>query len=499
MMNSEKLALAVDVGTTNVKAALVNECGDEINLSYREMEVVKDSSGRAEHDPNTLFNVFCDVCSKASEGYKDNITTLIISSYQFSILPVDSKMQPLSGIMTLLDTRPQDTFGQLNELVDIPLLYKLTGCPPLFQYPFSKIYWMKKAKPDLFHNARCFLGSKDYLMYRIMGVPYTDASLASSSSLMNLQTLDWDNYPLSVLEIDRSQLPQIVPSDQSIGKIPAAIAEKLGLNSNVQLITGVYDGGAVGIGLGCMDGNTGIINMGTTSMLRAAAKTPVLDENPLMRLQTGYLAYGRWFPGGGINNAGIVLKWLKDNVMAASYESMIDEAASVKTTEGLFCLPFLSGERNPQIGNQASCLFMGMRAHHTRAHVIRAAMEGVSYMLKTTAQSLSENGIKPDKVRVGGGGSRSEFWMKMIASILGIPLQVSSVTEPSLIGSAMIAFTHMKTFGSIEEAAQAMSSYKANIEPISSDTEMYEKNYSFFKYLINHIGNIYTEHSKRGF
>ena len=497
-MSEKDLLLVVDAGTTNIKAALIDESGAMTNLTSREMPVIRDESGKTEHDPDMLFQLFTDICRQVCEGYRERIAALVISSYQFCILPVDKSMKPLAGIMTLLDTRPQETYASLLETFDVHEMYKRTGCPPLFQYPFSKIHWLKSAMPDVFAKTGYFLGSKDYLMLRLMGTPYTEASLATSTSLMNLETLEWDSYPLETLGIGKDQLPPVTDSMQNMGHLPAKTAELLGLPDDVYVIMGVYDGGAVGIGLGCMSEGTGIINLGTTAMLRVASDRPMVDANPFMRLQTCYLADRRWFPGGGINNAGIVLKWLRDNILGLSYDELINEARSVDDSAGLFCLPFLSGERNPQIGNLASGIFFGLRAYHKRGHMVRAALEGVAYMMRLISEALEENGVTLSQVKAGGGGSRSALWMQTIASVLQKPIVTSSVSEPALLGSAIIGFTSLGRYAGIGEATSVMTKFDAEYEPSLPDINRYNDGYDFYKYLVSHVGDMYSEHARRG-
>lgn len=497
-MDSESLVLAVDVGTTNIKAGLVDGTGRMVKLVQRELAIERDQSGRAEHDPETLFDEFVSVCREVSHGCGDRVAALVTSTYQLGLLPVDAEGRPLMGMMTLLDTRPQESFPELQESVDPAALYRHTGCPPLFQYPFSKIHWLKTRHPDVFSAARHFLGSKDYLMLRLLGEYYTEASLATSTSLMNIRTLQWDEMPLGVLGLNPDELPATVPSEKALCELPRAACDLLGLPSGVRFVPGVYDGGAVGIGLGCMGEGVGVINLGTTAMLRVPDRRPVLDADPLMRLQTYYLADDKWFPGGGINNAGVVLKWLRDNVFGLSYDELVDEARSVSDTAGLFFLPFLSGERNPQIGNAASGVFFGLRQHHGKGHMVLAALEGISYMLRMVMEALQENGLSPKCIRVGGGGARSDLWMGILASILGVPLQVTCVHEPALVGSAILGFTALGRYADHDEATDAMVNLGETFEPDAESEARYGKDYEFYKYLVGNIGEAFRRHSGRG-
>jgi len=485
----------VDVGTTNIKAGVVDADGRVLQMVQQELPLERDESGRAEHDPHLLWDTFRTVAQQVAGDYSQQISALVLSAYQLSLLAVDEQGKPLTGIITLLDTRPQQTYSRLASRMDARQLYERTGCPPLFHYPLSKLFWLKTTRPDLFAGARRFVGAKDYLIYRLTGQWVTEASLGTATQLMNLHTLQWDEVALGLLGLDAERLPEPVEADKVLASLPPEVCAQLGLPEGCQLGPGVYDGGAVAIGIGTMLEGTGAVNLGTTAMLRVALPRPVLDGDPAMRLQTCYLACGKWFPGGAINNAGITLRWLRDNVLHIDYETMNREAESVSDTAGLFFLPFLSGERNPQIGNAASGVFFGLRGYHTRGHIVRAAMEGVCFALRIVYDALQENGVTPQEIRIGGGGARSPLWMQTMANVLGIPLQVSHVEEPALVGSAILAYTALGVYPDVVRATKAMVRTGRQYLPQQDAVEGYAKNYRFFRRLMRDLADAFKEHA----
>ncbi len=494
-MENRPLILSVDVGTTNIKAGVVDADGRVLQVVQRELPLMRDESGRAEHDPHLLWETFCTVARQVAGDYSHRIGALVLSAYQLSLLAVDEQGTPLTAIITLLDTRPQQTYAHLVSQVDTRHLYQRTGCPPLFHYPLSKIFWLKTTRPDLFASARRFVGAKDYLIYRLTGQWVTEASLGTATQLMNLHTLRWDEVALGIVGLDAERLPKPVEADKVLASLPPDVCAQLGVAEGCQLVPGVYDGGAVAIGIGAMLEATGAVNLGTTAMLRVPLPQPVLDGDPAMRLQTCYLACGKWFPGGAINNAGITLRWLRDNVLHIGYERMNREAQSVSDTAGLFFLPFLSGERNPQIGNAASGVFFGLRGYHTRGHMVRAAMEGVCFALRIVYDALQENGVTPQEIRIGGGGARSPLWMQTMANVLGIPLQVSHVEEPALVGSAILAYTALGVYSDVVQATKAMVRAGRQYLPQDDAVEGYAKRYRFFRQLMRDLAGAFADHT----
>ncbi|MGB9810003.1 MAG: FGGY family carbohydrate kinase, partial [Caldanaerobacter sp.] len=208
------LILSVDIGTTNLKAGVVNEKGDILSLYRKEMSIERDNKGKAEHDPDTLFNAFVEAAREAAKGFEDRISLIVPSSYMFGLIPVDDKLNPLMGIMTLLDLRARETYEELLEKIDVKEVYRRTGFTPTFHAPLFKIYWLKKKRSDIFNKTRFFLSSKDFILLKLLGQPFTEPSISSATGYMNVNTLEWDGYVLDILGVSKEKLPSIMPSDK---------------------------------------------------------------------------------------------------------------------------------------------------------------------------------------------------------------------------------------------------------------------------------------------
>ncbi|HOP95675.1 MAG TPA: gluconokinase [Dictyoglomaceae bacterium] len=494
-MAEKDLVLAVDVGTTNIKAGVIDKTGKFLSLVQRELPSEKDNTGKAEHDPDRIFNIFVEVVREVSKDFGDRIGILITSSYMFGLLPLDKMGKPLTGIITLLDTRSREIFDELLKEVDFSEIYKRTGCPPLLYYPFVRIYWLRKKYKDIYDAAKLYLGSKSFLIYKLLGEPYTDPSIDSSTQLLNIHTQNWDPYMLDIVGIKEENLPPVVSADKILGKLSKETLDLLGLKGEVLLATGLYDGGAVGVGIGALAGDDiGIINIGTTAMFRVPYPKPVFDEKR-MEIQVPYFFDSHWFPGGGINNAGIILKWFRDNLFHMDYEEQGEEAEKVMS-ENLFFLPYLTGERNPDIGSVASGVFFGLRPYHNKAHMIRAGMEGVSFIIRMLYETLKELGVEVREVRAGGGGARSPVWMQILADIMGVGVGVANVDEPALLGSAILGFTLLGEFSSYKEATEKLVKIQKVYEPNSERIDYYNKRFEFFLYLTKNLKEAFYIHSK---
>ncbi len=500
--------LVVDIGTTNVKAGVVDEWGNLHGLSFRELKLEKPEPGAAVHDPDTIFRAVIEVSRDAVRKYGGKIDALALSGYLFGLLPLDEYGKPLSGIITWLDTRARGVAEEIKNTIDKRELYSRTGCPPLFIYPLAKIIWLRRYKPDLFEKTAIFLGAKDYILYRLLGRYYAERSTASGTQLLNTLRLTWDEYSLSLAGIDEEKLPILVDSDKIISYIPREKASLLGVDKSIPVIPGVFDGASVAIGEGGFREGICTSHISTSAMLRVASKKPVVDKSSEMRFQTYYLLSHTWLPGGAVNNAGIVLRWFRDNfghveknqakLLETNPYSLMDIEASKAPpgSAGLIFLPYVSGERFPNLGNLAKGVLFGLTLEHTRHHVIRALMEGTMLNLAIIMEALEENGLSVEEIRVTGGGAKSRLWLQILADITGVSVRKVLAEDAALLGSAVLAYTALDIYRDIGEAIDNMVRVGDRVVPGEKNVAVYRELFNYFKKLMNSLVALYGEHQR---
>jgi len=489
--------LVVDVGTSNVKVGLVSPGGELLSHKSEEMVINRPEKGAAEHDPGELLDTVISLISEISEEYGGSIDALTLSGYQFGLLPLDEEMEPLTGIQTLLDTRSKVVMDKFNSDFPVEDIYSKTGCPSLFTYTLPRLVWMKEYKPDLFAESRYFSDIKGYLLYKLSGRFCTEPSVASATQLLNITDNRWDSDILNLAEIEHDSLPEIVAGDEIIGSLNDDFASSTGLKQGLPVIPGLYDGGAMILGMGGYSGEVGICNIGTTAMIRTCSPSVVFDSARPPRLQTYSLLPDRWAVGGAVNNAGVSLKWLRDNLsIDGDYDEIIDEAGEVDPgSDGVFCLPFLTGERDPRIGNMASGVFFGIKDYHSTGHLGRSVLEGVAYSLRMVLESLHDNDIDVESIRIGGAGASSDLWPRIVADVLNLPVTKAITSDATLIGNAMIVFTRLGYYSSLEEATDRMVRTGKTFSPDPENREKYSRGYKFFANLISTIRDLYPSHA----
>lgn len=488
------LVLSIDVGTTNIKAGVVNEKGELKALRRVRSPVLRPEHGASEHSPSELWDLVISAARDVSSRWKHDIERIVISTYQLGLLFVDENIQPLSGITLLSDLRARDTHKEFCETFDVKSLYLRTGCPPMFQYPSSRLFYFKKRHPELFSRAKYFLSSKDYLLYQFTGEILTEASIAAATQLYDINKFAWDKEALSMLGIAESQLPKVVDGTHTALPVLDSVRREIGLTSTlVEILPGLYDGGALAVGLSGLTPGIGVMNIGTSALMRAPGAEPIFDKGPDMRLQPYCLSKGVYLNGGALNNAALTLNWLRDKVTPLDFNDM--PGLGEKKGPPVFCLPYLTGERDARIGASASGVFFGLREHHSKRDMLRSIMEGVAFSLCMVKEALDPGGEQVKELRIGGGGASSRIWTQIFADVFGAPVSRPEGEETALVGNAMLAFVAWGKYENLEVAANEMVRISDRFEPDPRSVEIYAEYFEFFKTLREKMAYLYELHS----
>ncbi|MEF8787876.1 MAG: gluconokinase [Planctomycetota bacterium] len=488
------LVAVADAGTTNLKAGVVDPEGELVSLERRPIPLQQPEEGAAEHDAEELYRAFVEVVREATADCADRVEALALSGYQFGFAPLDEDDRPLTGFITLMDTRSRAAAERIADEIGREGIYRRTGCPPLFTSLLAKVTWMRSEKPELLRRTRRFADVKAYLIRRLTGRFATEPSIAASTQLLNCRSREWDETLLDAAGVDAEQLPTVAEGSRVLAELDASAADELGLEEGVKLVPGVYDGGAILPGTGGLTEETGVCNLGTSAMLRACVDRPALDDPAQARIQAYPLLPGKWTVGGGVNNAGSALQWLRDNLGGGrDYDELLAEASDVPAgSDGVVCLPYLTGERDPRIGAQASGLFSGLCQQHGTGHLTRSLLEGVAFTLDMLKDALEDNDINPQRLMVAGSGSRSDLWPQILADVMDAPVQKSVTEEVSLIGEAMLGHACLGSYASLEEACEGMVRLGTIFEPDAENVRAYREKRESFDAVLDGARSLYS-------
>ena len=325
---------------------------------------------------------------------------------------------------------------------------------------------------------------KDYVRLKLSGDKATDVTDASGTLLFNVQNRRWSDEMLDAFEIGENLLPKVYESIEVTGKISKQSAEETGLNVGTPIVAGAGDNAAGAIGMGITRAGTVSATIGTSGVVFGVTEKPKLDLKG--RIHTICHAIPeRWHNTGVTLAAGLSLKWFRENFgNGKSFDEMAGEAAKIPSgSDGAIWLPYLMGERTPHLDANARAAFVGLTASHTKAHLTRAVMEGVAFSLRDSLEIFKETGAKIEKIRLGGGGAKSELWRQIQADIYGQTVEILEADEGAAFGAAILAGVGAGAWQSVDEACEKTIRIAEKVEPNKDSVEKLNRNYEAYKLL----------------
>ncbi|GEK05003.1 gluconokinase [Schleiferilactobacillus harbinensis] len=453
--------IGVDLGTTSTKVVLFNTQGQVVTSVNNPYPLYQDTPDMAEEDPEEIFDAtIAGLTAVIRRGHVQpgELAGVSFSAAMHSLILMDANDKPLTRVITWADNRAAKYATELKENGLGMQLFKNTGVPTHPMSPMVKLLWLNAEHPDLIQQTTHFIGIKDYILHRLYGRYVQDYSLANATGLFNIHTMDWDDQALAVTHVSRDQLPELVDTTYQLTGMKAAYADVIGIDPATPFILGASDGTLSNLGVNAIDPGVLAVTIGTSGAVRVVTDKPVVD--PQGRLFTYYLAPGRWVVGGPVNNGGIVFRWVRDQLFAPekltaeqmdidSYELLTTIASKIPAgADGLLFHPYLGGERAPIWDANARGSFFGLTRQHTRAHMVRAALEGIVYNLYMVMLMIEGITGKPKAIQATGGFARSALWRQMLADIFEQDVNIPESFESSALGAAVIA---MKSLGMIDD------------------------------------------------
>ena len=453
--------IGVDIGTTSTKAVVFTKDGKITATAYKEYPIFSHTPIMAEQDPKEIFEavIFSIRMAIQKSGInKQDIKLLSFSSAMHGVIAMDNNGEPLTQCITWADQRAHKYAMALRGTAQGQGIYQRTGTPLHAMSPLCKLLWFKNESQEIYHRAHKFIGIKEYVFYRLFGEYVIDHSLASATGMFNLSTLAWDEKCLAITGVSREQLPRPVKTTEIFGNIHQTYATQMGINKDTPFVIGASDGCLSNLGVNAIDPGVMAITIGTSAAIRTVTHKPTYCKDG--KVFCYILDEGHYVVGGPINNGGIVLRWIRDQLCGAEmevakglgvdpYTIMADIASKVNPgAEGLVFLPYLAGERAPLWDANARGAFIGLGLNHKKEHMIRAVFEGVILNIYEVMAAIEDSCGTPTKVQATGGFARSQLWRQMMADILDKEIAVPESIESSCLGAVVLG---MKALGEIQD------------------------------------------------
>lgn len=406
----------------------------------------------------------------------DQISCVGFSGQMHGAVMLDAAGSVVRPALIWCDVRTEKQCRELTVRVGVEQLIRLTCNPALANFTLTKLLWTRENEPQNWKRVRSILLPKDYVRFRLTSERATDAADASGTLLLNVARRQWSSEILQATEIDASLLPALHESPEVCARISPAGAEATGLSAGTPVVAGAGDQAAGAIGMGVVTPGAVSATIGTSGVVFAATDRPALD--PKGRLHTFCHAVpGRWHVMGVTQAAGLSLRWFRDQFARTPaadardpYDQLTAEAATVPPgSDGLLWAPYLMGERTPHLDPAARGILAGLTASHTRAHVIRAILEGVAYSLQDTFAIFAEMNVPVKSIRLGGGGARSPLWRQIQADVYGHEVEIVEAEEGAAFGAAILAGVGAKMWPSVDAACDLVVRVVERVSPIQAN------------------------------
>ncbi|MBM3794617.1 MAG: xylulokinase [Acidobacteria bacterium] len=490
--------LGIDIGTGGSRALLVDRQGVvRAAFTAGHDDMTMERPLWAEQRPENWWDA-AQLAIRgvlAQAGVKgDQILGIGLSGQMHGLTLLDSAGAVVRPALIWCDQRSQDQVDWINANVGAQNLLAWTANPVLTGFTLPKLLWVRDHEPANFARIRHLLLPKDYIRFQLTGEFATEVSDASGTSLFDVVGRQWSWPLVEKLGLDKGILPKVCESQEVTGAVSAAAAAT-GLKAGTPVVGGAGDQAASAVGNGIVETGIASCTLGTSGVVFAHQDSPAYD--PQGRVHTFCHAVpGKWHVMGVTQGAGLSLQWFRNQLTPGlSYDELTAEAArSPIGAQGLVWLPYLMGERTPHLDAMARAAWVGLTAKHTRADMIRAVIEGVSYSQMDCLRIIDELGAGIRSVRLSGGGAKSEFWRTMLANIFARPVVTLGTQEGSAFGAALLAMTGTGAFASVAEACRATVKIvdERRPDPLPETATAYGKTYAAYRALYPRLKPIYS-------
>ncbi|MGZ4363036.1 MAG: xylulokinase [Gaiellaceae bacterium] len=462
--------VGLDVGTTGVKALALSPDGEVLARAEETYELSTPHPGWSEQDPEDWWRA----ADRALGALGGETTSIGLSGQMHGLVVLDERDRVLRPAILWNDQRTEAECAEIEKRVGLTRLIQLTGNRALTGFTAPKLLWLRRHEPTTYARVAHVLLPKDYVRLRLTGEHAIDVADASGTLLFDVARRRWSQEMLEALELDPAWLPRALESPEVSGETAAGIP----------VAAGAGDQAAAALGVGVDRPGPLSVVLGTSGVVFAAL--PAYAADPQARVHAFCHAVpGGWHAMGVMLSAAGSLRWLRD-VLAprGGYDELTAAAEAWPAgTEGLTFLPYLAGERTPHADPHARAAFAGLTLRHDRGALIRAVLEGVAYGLRDSLELLRELGVDPRDGRVSGGGARSELWLRILASVLGLPIRRATADEGSAYGAALLGGVAAGVFRDVHEAVATCVRLLDPVDPDPEWVDAYEQGYRRFKLL----------------
>ncbi len=500
-----KRIIACDLGTSGIKASLFDKEGNINESTFEQYTTYYRDSNISEQKPSDwwccIIKSIKNLINKSNLIIKE-VECIAVTGHSLGVIPIDKYGELLREKVPIWsDSRAKKQALNFFKNYDYKKWYYTTGngFPPEL-YPAFKMLWYEENEPETYQKAMKFLGTKDYINYKLTGKFYTDYSYASGTGLYNLYNWKYDDELISAFKIDKNKLPKIVSSKEIIGSITKVAAEQVGLKSGIPVVCGGVDNSCMALGALCYKENRTYTSLGSSAWIAVSSHKPLLSltSKPFV---FAHVLNDQFVSAVPIFSAGASFNWIGENFfknykekekldMASLFGLMtsLAEISPVGSNKLIFN-PSLAGGSSMDKSVNIKGAFMGLTLNHSINDIVRSAMEGIAMNLRVVLDKLEEITPVSDDMVLVGGGSKNNLWRKIFADIYNKNIIKTNIDQTATsFGAAALAAVGIGIWDTFEKIDTIIKLEEIN-KPIKKNNEKYEKILPIFK----NIGEVLSD------
>ena len=486
------LYAGVDLGTSAVKLLLMDGEGKIRKIVSREYPLYFPHPGWSEQKPEDWYAMTIDGLKELlADSDKSELAGISFGGQMHGLVILDDQDQVIRPAILWNDGRTTKETAYLNEVIGKETLSKYTANIAFTGFTAPKILWVKENEPENFARIAKIMLPKDYLAYRLSGVHCTDVSDASGMLLFDVKNRCWSKEMLDICGVKEEMMAKIYESYEAVGTLLPEVAAELGVSTDVKVVAGAGDNAAAAVGTGTVGDGRCNISLGTSGTIFISSEKFGVDK--FNALHAFAHADGHYHLMGCMLSAASCNKWWMDEIIGTKDYAGEKKNITKLGENHVFFLPYLMGERSPHNNPDARGTFIGMTMDTTRFDMTQAVLEGVAFAIRDSFEIARSLGIPITRTKICGGGAKSPLWRKIMANVLGIPVDIMKSEEGPGLGGAMLAAGACGEYPSVEEAAAHIVKVVDTVEPDPELTAKYEEKYRKFAKIYPALKDIYSE------
>jgi xylulokinase len=478
--------IGIDASTTATKALLIDAEGEIVAVAATEYAYETPHPLWSEQDASLWWDGAVQSIRRVlQEAGIDSaeVEGIGLTGQMHGLVLVDETGETLRPAILWNDGRTGSQCDEIRARLGKEQLIRITGNDALTGFTAPKILWVMENEPDVFSRVRQMLLPKDYVRFKLTGEYATDKAGAAGTILFDLKARDWSPRVLDALNIRPEWLPKTFEGPEITGRVSPAAAELTGLRAGTPVMAGGGDQAAGAMGVGAIQEGIVSLALGTSGVVFASSDQPFIEPEGRLHAFCHALP-NKWHLMGVMLSAAGSLRWYRDTLApGVDYDELLAPATGIPGgSEGLYFLPYLTGERTPHPDPLARGAFVGLTVRHSQAHMTRAVLEGVAFGLRDSFELMRSAGLAAiEQVRVAGGGARSLLWRQILADTLDAELVTVNTTEGAAYGAALLAGVGAGIWADGADACAATVRVTGSTSPQPEQVEEYARAYSQYR------------------